>query len=238
MKLFLTYAFAFIFLTSFTHSQTFNTNMENKSWTVCVNPNCAPGGNGIPTKVVDQFTGSNWPLDSLEIGLSGPPWTNLLVWQKVGATSASSFASEQDVYIPSATAQNAQALEFDIFAFNSPYEFMFGSQCVVGGDWWIWDQLHSQWIVTTRPCQLAAGWHHIQWFVHRVPGDTTCDGYPCEHHDLLGVDYIYTNFNLTEPAGPIPQGWGNDSGLNLQLDMSASGASLREFVKHINLYEW
>jgi hypothetical protein len=63
------------------------------------------------------------------------------------------------------------------------------------------------------PCVLSTcnpggtgGWQHVQWWVHRVDGDTNCEGYPCRYYDMLGVDEIYTQFAMTEPAGPIPAG--------------------------------
>ncbi len=213
------------------------TNMENKPWTTCVLPNCNPGGKGVPTKIINMQSQNLAFYGDLQLGLSGPAYTNALFWQKVGPTNLNSFQSEADIYVTEEDVQYAQALEFDIFAFNAPFEFMFGSECVNGGKWQIWDELHGTWINTTLNCSLSKGWHHIQWFVHRVDNDYSCQGYPCEHYDVLGVDHQYTTFNLTEPAGPIPDGWSNDSGLNIQLDESSLGKSLLEYVSHINLIE-
>jgi hypothetical protein len=114
---------------------------------------------------------------------------------------------------------------------------MFGSQCVLNGQWQIWNELHGQWVNTTLPCSLTFGvWHHIQWWVHRVDGDLSCDGYPCMHYDMLGIDQNYTQFDTTQPAGPIPVGWGNDSGMNFQLDLAAvtGNKTVTEYLKHVN----
>jgi hypothetical protein len=141
-----------------------------------------------------------------------------------------------EVYIPAASAAFANAFEFDEWAVNNPYEYMWGSQCVVGGVWDVWDMLHLQWVPTNRACSLPAGWHHIQWNVHRIPNDTSCEGYPCLHYDMLGVDYLYTQFDMTEPAGPIPPGWQNGSGVQVQLDIGNGGQSLTEYIEHVNFY--
>jgi hypothetical protein len=222
-------------------AQTFNMGMETNlsAWNPCVLPLCQPGGSGIPTKIVIAETGTKWPANSLELSVTGPQWTNFLAWDKVGATSATYFQSDFWVYIPSNISSGVyQALEYDIFQFLSPYEFMFGSECVIGGQWQIWDELHGQWLNTNRGCQMnLSGWYHIQWWVHRVDGDTSCDGYPCMYYDMLGINNVYTQFETKEPAGPIPAYWSNDSGLNFQLDISGakSSATLSEYIQQVNL---
>lgn len=224
-------------------AQTFNMNMETNlpAWNSCVLPLCQPGGSGIPTSVAIAATGSKWPANSLKLSVSGPEWTNFLAWDKVGATSATYFQSDFWVYLPTEVSSGGyQAVEYDIFQFMNPYEFMWGSECVFGGEWQIWDQLHGHWLDTERACEMnVAGWHHVQWWVHRVDGDTSCDGYPCLYYDMLGIDGVYTQFKLEEPAGPIPAGWGNDSGLNFQLDISGAkkSATIYEYIQKVNFAE-
>jgi hypothetical protein len=124
-------------------------------------------------------------------------------------------------------------------AWAEPYEFMFGSECVRGSFWQIWDHLHFKWINTTVPCNLGAGTYHIQWFVHRVAGDTSCDGYPCMHYDVLGINGVYTAFNLTEPAGPIPAGWSANSVIQFQIDLAdvKEPTVINETIQHVNFVE-
>lgn len=221
----------------------FNTNLETSvtNWQQCVLPLCNPGGSGVPTSTTIAETGSAWPANSLKLSVSGPKYTNFLVYNKVGATTATYFQSDFWVLVPKSLASsNYQALEYDIFQYLSPYEFMWGSQCVVGAYWQIWDGLHQQWIETTRACSLPGGsWHHVQWWVHRIDGDLSCDGYPCLYYDMLGVDENYTQFAMLEPSGPIPFGWSNDSGLNFQLDISGaqSKGTATEYLQHVNLVE-
>jgi len=225
------------------HAQTFNMDMDKNlpAWNACVLPNCDPGGLGIPTKVVISET-TKWPLDSLELSVTGPAWTNFLAWDKVGATNATYFNSDFWVTIPTSdNPSDIQALEYDIFAFNSPYEYMWGSECVSNEFWQVWDELHGQWINTTLKCSLSQNvTHHIQWWVHRVDGDTSCDGYPCMWYDMLGIDGGYTQFEIAYPSGPIPEGWSNNSGLNFQLDISGAPektATILEYIKTVNFTE-
>jgi hypothetical protein len=224
-------------------SAQFNTNMETNvvAWQQCILSACNPGGSGIPTSTTIAQTGSKWPPNSLELSVTGPEWTDFLAYDKVGATTAAYFQSDFWVYIPTGTAfENYQALEYDIFEFLSPYEFMWGSQCVIGNMWQVWDELHQQWMNSPLACSLTAGrWYHLQWWVHRVDGDTSCDGYPCMYYDMLGIDEVYTQFTMTEPSGPIPAGWSDDSGLNFQLDISGvkGKVAAAEYLQHVNLIE-
>ncbi len=243
MKIMKKVCFAVLLLSAAAGAQTFNIGMDTNltAWNPCVLPDCAPGGIGIPTRVVIAENGTAWPPNTLQLSVTGPEWTNFLAWDKVGATSATYFQSDFWVYIPSNITTGAyQALEYDIFQFLSPYEFMWGSECVIRGQWQIWDHLHTQWLNTTRACQMnVAGWYHLQWWVHRVDGDTSCDGYPCMYYDMLGVNGVYTQFETKEPAGPIPAGWSNNSGLNFQLDISGAknSATISEFLQKVNFTE-
>jgi hypothetical protein len=216
-------------------------NMERTipGWTPCAYPLCDPGGIGTPIDVVVKGTGpSVWPANSLEISVTGPAGTNLLVYKKIGATNATYFTTDFWAFLGDSA--YAGAYEYDIFAFNAPYRFMWGSQCLVAKEWDIWDDLHQKWIPTVLPCTLTQDkWHHIQWWVHRVDGDANCGGGPCMYYDMLGVDDVYTTFaNGKQPAGRIPAGWANGSGIQFQLDVNDSAinqVNLTEFFQLINL---
>jgi hypothetical protein len=230
-------------LSGIAYGQTFNMSMDQNfpAWNPCILPGCDPGGLGIPTSYSITETGNLRPENSLEFSVTGPAWSNFLAWDKVGATTATYFNSDFWELVPDSSKAHTQALEYDIFEFLTPYEFMFGSECVIGAQWQIWDHLHGQWISTTRDCTMTFGaWHHIQWWTHRIDGDTSCDGYPCMYYDMLGVDGVYTQFETTEPAGPIPAGWSNNSGLNFQLDINGASTkdiTMVEFIKDVNFSE-
>ena len=219
-----------------------NLDQDLSVWNPCVLPDCQPGGTGIPTKIVIAETGTKWPPNALEISETGPIWTNLLVLDKVGATNASQFAGDFWVNLPASYPTNYQAIEFDMFAFNSPYRWMFGFDCVTNGFWQVWNDFQSQWINTKLACQLSAGWHHIQLWAHRVTGETDCvSGMPCMYFDMIGVDQTYTNLVGTkEPASWIPAGWGNDSGIQFQLGLTGNFNGTRtitEYVQRVNFTE-
>ncbi len=227
-----------LLLTSAACGQTFSMGMETNlaGWNSCVLPSCQPGGSGIPTSFSITETGTAWPAASLKLSVTGPEWTNFLAFNKVGATTATYFNSDFWVLVPKNS--YIQALEYDLFQFLSPYEFMFGSECVIGAKWQIWDHLHGRWLDTALSCTLSLGpWHHIQWWTHRIDGDVSCDGYPCMYYDELGIDGVYTAIDATEPAGPIPGGWSDDSGLNFQLDINGQpkrNVTVTEFIKDVN----
>jgi hypothetical protein len=51
------------------------------------------------------------------------------------------------------------------------------------------------------------------------------------------VDGVYTQVNEVEPAGLMPSGWTNNSGINFQLDISSSGTTATEYIDQVNLIE-
>lgn len=205
-------------------------NMQADTWTTCVYPACNPGGIGTPTRTINREIEAGTFDGAMEFYVAGPPYSNVLFWKKIGATNATSFIAEMDFYITRSMAESAEALEIDPFAFTQPYRFMFGSECVRGGKWQVWNDLTGHWIDTTRACDaLGVGWHHLQWIVHRTSNAIV--------YDLLDVDGYYSAFNITEPAGLMPASWTNNSGLNIQLDMSADGNPISIYVTNISLVE-
>jgi hypothetical protein len=52
---------------------------------------------------------------------------------------------------------------------------------------------------------------------------------------MLNVDGDYTQLNLAYPSGPLPAGWNDNSGLQIQLDISASGKALKEYLGDVSL---
>jgi hypothetical protein len=168
---------------------------------------------------------------------SGGPWANSLNFRDLAATSANYFKRELDVYIPTSSYPQLRALEIDVFAYNAPYRFQFGTQCVTGGVWEGWNDLLNQWVATTIPCNLTPGvTHHIEEWFHRDPlSSTACNGKPCAYFDYLGVDHVYQAVGVKEPASDLPAGWGNQSGVDTQIDMNALGGTLTVFESHDNL---
>src|SRR5258706_13800289 len=56
------------------------------------------------------------------------------IYDKLGATTATYFQSDFSIYIPTGVPSgNYHTLEYDIFQYFSPYDFMWGSQSWMGG---------------------------------------------------------------------------------------------------------
>jgi hypothetical protein len=216
------------------------TNWFNNSGTVCC------GGTGNPTATSQTINNPTPSLDGASMALSvtgksgsvcgsgsnQPCYSNALWGFKPGANDASTiFSSTWHSYV--ASVANVNALEFDQFQFNGGTEYMFGSQCVIGGVWDIWSQLTSTWIATSVPCNYtAATWHSIVWNVHRIPGDTACSGTPCIYYDSLVFDgTTYTGF-AAQPVGPTA--FADATGNQEQVDVSPVGGTVTEYLDEVS----
>jgi hypothetical protein len=143
------------------------------------------------------------------------------------------------VYVPSLSL--VTALEYDQFQFEDGQRFMYGSQCVFGGNWQIWNQLAANdgedgWLTPTPavPCNLtAATWHTIQWQTHRVPGDTSCSGQPCMYYDLLTIDGTSYGPFTSEPSAPNSEP--DNFGIQFQIDENYLGGSVNEYLDEVSL---
>lgn len=210
-----------------------NSNVDNNvsSWVSCYYPKCNPGGVGTPTTVsITAQTSPSKDGHSVQFYLAGPAYTNALYWYKTGISLPSSTQAEGDFWIYiGANGSTAQSFEYDIFQFLSPYKFMYGTQCSQGaGKWQVWDDAGGRWVDTAVACSLSeAAWHHIKWRVHRS-GSTM-------YYDVLTVDGTNYAINMKEPAGQMPSGWTNNSGIQFQLDIGPSGKPLTETVDLVNV---
>jgi hypothetical protein len=218
---------------------------ERNAWNTCVKPKCDPGGAGAP-KSVDNVSVTAPALDghSMRFDVAGPPYTNALWFIYTGeyVPTAPNIALDLYAYVTGGGA-SAQAFEYDVFEYAGSVRYMFGTQCALNGDgkWDVWDMLHGQWIASDVPCQMTVNkWHHIQMTFHR--DGKQCDGYPCMYYDVITVDGKNYAVNMAEPSGPFPSIWGqgNNSGLNIQLDIGPSGAPVTEYIDKANVhfYGW
>lgn len=211
-------------------------NLDQRTdWHTCVRPSCDPGGEGTPT-FVDHVPGVKGAgRASMRFDVEGPKYTNALWYVYVGATPGADIGLiDLWTYLP-AEDNYAQAIEFDAFQYITPVRYMFGTQCNQLGDgrWDVWDMLHSHWVTSSVPCSLSKNaWHHVQIAFHR---GGVCDGWPCEFYDSITIDNHVNAVNMVEPSGPLPAGWGENSGLNVQLDIGPVGATISEYVDQANL---
>lgn len=186
---------------------------------------------------------------------------SLFYW-KTGAdasvASATNFLWDFWFYVPATTnAATVQALEFDLFhavqLSDGVHEFMFGTQCnYAENEWQFWLPLGSvlTWVNSgISPCRFSSGaWHHATYFLQRVTpsgyqqiplsftpagdpnsslrfGTLTIDG---KSAFLGGVAWS----TIPSPA------WSQVLGVQHQLDSSASGVTLEEYVTGESLTYW
>lgn len=209
----------------------FNLDDSSSNWSVCVLPGCNPGGAGTPTGTQTYATASpSKDGNSSLISCAGVTNNNCLFPQKPGfVDSATSFVTDAWIYVPSLT--SVGQLEYDTFQAvtisATLQEFMWGSQCnYVGGFWQIWNQGAGTWNNTSITCTsvnwAAATWHHYVLTVHRVPGDTSCAGAPCQIFDTLQLDGVTNSLNTSYPSSNAPGGWVHVIGTQVQINLTGT----------------
>jgi hypothetical protein len=202
-------------------------------WNSCDTAACAGGtGQGAYWQALDVSSPS---LDgrSMEIYHDGS-WGNALWWRSLGAnSSATNFLWDFNVQMDSASLSGAQALEYDAYQFVGGYNYMIGTECnYAAGVWDTWNEAAGQWLHTTIPCKkFAAGtWHHIQWYM------TTNHTSHTYTYKTLVIDGVSYNLNQTQSAKYLA--WGDNVGVQWQLDVNASGTGYHEWVDKATLTIW
>ena len=210
-----------------------NLEYQTRGWGSC--SDCAGGNSRASAYWMAQFQ-SNPSLSgaSTEFFISGPAYSNALFWRKIGAQDwASNYNFDFWVYLDGQS-WYAQTLEYDFFQFVNHREYMFGSQCdYASGHWDIWNQATNHWVQTPIACYKLKPyvWHHIVWQYHRTP-DTLM------HYDWLAVDGDWHQLNWAEPSGWLPSGWGDDMGVQWQLDTASAPLAFHEWIDKVNLKIW
>ena len=146
----------------------------------------------------------------------------------------------------------AQALEFDVFQqnkqvtqFDTGTRFMFGTQCnYAAAVWDVWDAGSHKWSHTNVVCSRFKPdtWYHITLNFHRSAPDNF------EHYDSVTIEQYNSqgkpaskktyNWNIVFAPGPLPAGWGENMGLQFQMDIAKTGASMTEYVDGVTLTAW
>jgi Bacterial Ig domain len=211
----------------------FNNIEDRGNWSWCHDPGCA-GGSGQGSYWMSQHNGNpSRDGSSAEFDNSGV-WANALWWQKVGAhNNLHNMLWDFWVYLDNNSQNAAQSLEYDAFQFVGGYNYMIGSQCDYGsGTWDTWDEAGGHWIHSNIPCHKFSTntWHHIQWYV-----TTNTSNHTYTYHTLV-VDGQPYNVNITHNAKNL--GWGDNMGVQWQLDVNASGQTYHEWMDHASLAVW
>lgn len=206
---------------------------NNGGWGYCNAPSCAGGdGDGAYWMAQHQSTPSR-SGSSTEFYNSGV-WDNALWFQKLGANNnVHNLLWDFYFYVDSNSQHATQALEFDSFQFVNGYNYMIGSQCDYGQSKWdTWDEASGHWIATSLACPKFSPntWHHIQWY---VTTNTSTHQYT---YVTLVVDGTVHPINTTRNAKYLA--WGNNLGVQWQLDCNASGEDYHEWIDQSTLSIW
>jgi hypothetical protein len=220
------------------------TDNGNLGWGSCID--CAGGGSNNATISSSPFqTSPSLDGASRDFLISGDAYSNGLWWNKLGPNnSAANFSFDFWINVSSST-QAAQALEFDTFQFISGHRYMFGTQCnYAAGVWDIWNESAIAWVHTKVPCKkfLVNTWYHITSNFHRTSPDNL------EHYDNLTITQYKSSgriaansfylINKTFPSGMTPSGWGDNLGIQFQMDIGPIGAQMQEWVDQVSLTAW
>ncbi len=215
-------------------------------WSTCAQPNCHPGGKGIPVSTNQTINNASPSRDGASMLVtetvdSTSSYTDVLWPYKLkGCDTCTQMNTDFWVYPVSSS--HVASLEYDSFLFDATnnLNIMWGTQWNQRRRrWQIWNQGGDQWVdtsVTTGP--TFGSWNHIQLAEHRVIGDTSCAGTECLYYDSLTLNGTTYTLDLTEPAGPIHPGWHSVSGFQFQLDatpVSGSPVTLSEYIDEANM---
>ena len=234
IALFLTASFAAAQLPSPPPGAKVYNNIDQMSgWISCHDPGCA-GGSGKGTYWMAQNQSSPSMDGSAGEFFNSGVWANALWWKKVGAQNGiTNLLWDFYVYLDSNAAGAAQTLEYDSFQFVSGYNYMIGSQCnYAAGLWDLWDEKGGHWYHSSVPCHkfTSGKWHHIQWYV------TTNHSNHTYTYRTLVVDGVAYTINKTNSAKYLA--WGDNLGVQYQLDVNASGTGYHEWLDQSKLTVW
>jgi hypothetical protein len=211
-------------------------------WGSCVA--CAGGNSDASTSTAPFQTTPSMDGSSRDFYINGAAGANGLWWYKVGPNDAvSNFEFDFWVYVSSSTSA-AGAMEFDAFQFNKGVEYMFGTRCdYLLGTWDVWNMGAEAWVQTSVACtEFQPGIaYHLSWKFHRIsPSNyesydslTIVSIQPFGRYSRVGTATY--NFNLTFPSGPMPSGWTENMGVQFQMDIAGTGATMEEWVDEVTL---
>lgn len=196
---------------------------------------CAGGANSSSDLWMAQNQ-TQYSIDgtSTEFHVGGAAFTNALFYDKLGPNSSLSNFQFDFYFTVDASSAGAQAYEFDVFQFVSGVRYMFGSQCNYSqGVWNVWGEGNTHWfrIPVSCPRFTPGVTYHITWMMHRTADQKV-------HYDSLTINGTTYSLNIARNAGPAPAGWGDNLGVQFQLDIAGAPASLNQWVDEVSLTAW
>jgi len=210
-----------------------NIQQMTAGWNACNSASCAGGtGEGSYWQAFNQ-TSPSLSGRSMELFQDGY-WSNALFYRHLGANdNVTNFLWDFQVQVDGASIGAAQALEYDAYQFVGGYNYMIGTECnYAAGVWDTWDEATGHWLHTTIPCKkfTTGSWHHVQWYM------TTNHTNHTYTYKTLVVDGVSYAVNQTQPAKYLA--WGDNLGVQWQLDVNASGTGYHEWVDNAKLTIW
>lgn len=227
-----------------------NFNEITTGWQQCTG-SCAGGTDPSATFQYFNITSPSLDDKAMELGLTGPDTcpspcktgpNNGWYYDTGAADSNTTFDLVFYFYVASDT--DVVALEFDQFQYllagdggvTQNTRLYWGTQCVTGGDWDVWNSYTGSWVDTGESCTYPLGeWNKVNIEVHRISGDTSCSGgYPCMYYNYIKLKGTTIVSDEKTSAGPLPSGWGEQTGFMLQLDATPSCLSSCTISEYID----
>jgi Divergent InlB B-repeat domain len=208
----------------------------------CIGSACA-GGVGYPTAWNQTFGNASPSIDGASMFLteSGSNYYNVMWPCSVGSNDSDTYLyGSYWIYLPSATFSNFQSVGSDMYLFDGPTRYMFGTECDLAGAgypyWHVWDQRTSAWISTGHACTLTSNtWAFIQFQGHRVPGDTSCLGStPALYYDFINVNGASIGSLPSECTGPNSHS--DDRGMQYDLNGNSGTGTVSAYIDQMTFY--
>ena len=249
---------------------------RSPGWNLCLggplpgDPTHSCAGANAPTSTSQAFSQVTPSLDGesmllsetgadSNIGSNPPTGSNTGWFYNTGVTTPETYFT-LDLEFNIADNSKIQSVEFDQFQYlQAPHggvsqnqgqntRVFFGTQCVKGQDWQVWDQLSGHWRGTGMPCSYVVSptaFNHLTIVAHRVPGDTSCSGPllspltgtftgPRLYYDSITLNgtVVVSNPNVSTCSGPTT--FTEQTGLHIQLDSSSACGSTCTISEYID----
>ncbi len=216
-------------------------------WSTCAQPECHPGGKGIPVSTSQTIGNASPSVDGASMMVTetvdSPTFYTDVLWPYKMKGCDACTQMNTDFWVYPVSSSHVASLEYDAFLFDATNQLniMWGVQWNQRtGKWQIWNQGKNSWIDTNVTAGPTFGaWNHLQFADHRVIGDTNCDGTECLYYDSMTLNGTTYTLKRTEPVGAIHPGWHSVSGFQFQLDatpMTGGTATVSEYVDEANMW--
>jgi hypothetical protein len=176
-------------------------------------------------------TGTANAVASMSVSTPAPqPTFTAALWTTTGGgigTDSTSTNWYRDFYVKTAMPAGHTHFEFDTYAFDDGWDWMWGTQCNNTSNLIQYDNQLPSWITIQVPCSALydGNWHHIKQTFHRtLAADRSCNngGSPCQTWDTITIDGTVYAIGKTEAA--TSSSW-TGSGGQIQMDTEPVTAS-------------